>query len=86
MGLLLSATNANLLVNVHPGHIRLAVVLDHAQELPAVPLIEANMVYCLFLGIIYKTADYRSASSSCGTCHLWIYQKSNDDLCRKSCV
>lgn len=33
-----------LCVNVHPSHVRFVVALDHAQELPAIPLIKAGMV------------------------------------------
>ena len=31
-------------MNIHPGHIRLAVTLYHAQEFPAVPLIKTGVV------------------------------------------
>ena len=33
-----------LLMNIHPCHIRFAVTLHHAEELPAIALIKAGMV------------------------------------------
>ena len=31
-------------MNIHPCHIRLAIALDHAKELPSVPFIKTDMV------------------------------------------
>ncbi len=38
------STNWKLSVNIHACHIRLIVALNHAQEFPAVALIESRMI------------------------------------------
>jgi hypothetical protein len=38
------AAVAVLFVDIHSGHIRFTVALDHAQEFPAIPFIEPGVI------------------------------------------